>query len=179
MSVRTSYLLLFLLIFSGQVSSQTASDFERNYSSGVYYEMRPTILMSAEFDKNGQVCQVSLQANRTSKKENTDYLDAGELDPPELKEVFDELFPPSGREGEEKSMGFLLTGSMGFSAVFWENVRFNVMYSMAPRNQNRSKSNATLANEGPKKGLDMLFGFTLNNPALAYVTWTKRHCAEN
>ena len=179
MNSRIFYSLLILFIFSAKMLSQTASDFERKYSTGVYYEIRPTILMSADFDKNGQVCQVSLQANRTSKKEKTDYLGTGELDPVELKGVFDELFPSSSREGEEKSMGFIMTGSMGFSAVFWDNVRFNVMYSMTPRYHTRSKRDTTATNESEKKGLDLLFGFTSNNPALAYVTWTKRQCAEN
>jgi hypothetical protein len=177
MSAKIFYLLLILFIFSAKMLSQTASDFERKYSSGVHFEIRPTILMSADFDKNGQVCRVSLQPNRTSKKEKTDYLGAGELDPVDLKEVFGELFPSSSREGDAKSMGFVMTGSMGFSAVFWDNVRFNVMYSMTPRFP--SKRVTTAADQTEKKDLDMLFGFTSSNPVLAYVTWTKRQCTEN
>lgn len=171
MKFKVIFVGLFLVFIAGYSFGQTSADFEKKYGSGTYYEIRPTVLMSAEFDKNGQVCSVSFQPNRISKRENTTYFGVDTLDAEILKEIFDELVAPATREGKFESMGFIMSGSMAFSAVFWENVRFNAGYSVGRKNRRPLDGNQ----EG-KEGIDLLF---IGSPDVAHITWTKRKCVEN
>jgi hypothetical protein len=165
------------LLFVVSVTAQTKSDFEKKYGSETYYEIRPKVLMSAQFDKEGQVCSVSFQPNRMSKSEKTDYLGIDTLETEDLKEIFDELVPPQTREGKFESMGSLMIGNMAFSAVRWDNVRFNAKYGFGRKYTNERKNNKPNdLSQKDKEGIDLLFSF--GSPDLAFITWTKRKCAE-
>ncbi len=139
----------------------------------MFYEVRSDVLMSAEFDKDGQICVASFQPTRISKSKNTDYVGKDTLNIETLKEIFNELVPIETREGKFESMGFMMTGSMGFSAVLWENVRFNVKYNIG------RKPNLLLnTNQKDKEGINSLFTVTNTEPDLAFISWTKRTCVE-
>lgn len=170
---RHALFLSILTVLVITVSGQTAAELGKKYSSSLIYEIRPKVLMTAEFDEFGQICSASLQANKISRTARTNYLGNDTLDPLTLREVFDELAPPDARIGQYESLGFHMTGTMGFSAVAWENVRFNLKYSLS----RRDKRPLDLSRKG-KEGFDLLFVFTPLEPDLASVTWTQRKCSD-
>jgi hypothetical protein len=116
-NMKRSLLFFTAFLFSVvSISGQTAVDFENKFGTQTYYEIRPKILMSAKFDNNGEVCQVTFQPNKYSKKTNTIFSGGNGLDLIQLKEAFEEVVPKEWRSGQIKPppLGFDISGTM-----FW------------------------------------------------------------
>jgi hypothetical protein len=171
-------ILLFLSLFLVSIVSicgQTADEFKKKYGSEVYYEIRPKILMSAQFDKSGQVCRVSFQPNRLSKKTNTNFLGQDVLDLFDLEEAFEEIVPDDQRNREIQSNGFHSSGSMFFGSFEYENIRVGLSGSWRIGEKSRRVDFCKLTEEESKKSP---FCSPFGTPEIVTVAWTKRTCIE-
>jgi hypothetical protein len=178
MTLKFIFLVLFITSAVGISLGQTANDFEKNYGSVKYYEIRPEISMLANFDKDGQVCSVTLMPNRISKTKQTRYVGNNYLNPFEVKEILNELVPPGSREGEGRSLGFIMTGGMGFSAYEWDNVRVNTTVSVAGSNFKRATDHPKSVTKINAEDFDSLFTSIGASPETVSITWLKRQCLE-
>ncbi|HEY0050722.1 MAG TPA: hypothetical protein VGB68_15620, partial [Pyrinomonadaceae bacterium] len=124
MKSKIIFAVLFLVFATGYSFGQTAGDFEKKYGSAKYYEIRPYILVSPTFDKNGQLCRAEIIPSRHTlikdKNAGTDFVEVPIrfsvtiyassdterlfpvtiLDSAILREVFDELVPIKTRKGK-------------------------------------------------------------------------------
>jgi hypothetical protein len=169
------------VFLTGTGSGQSVDDFSKRYRSGTYYEIRPTILMYAQFSSDGQVCAVYLQPNRHSFGQSTTYVGNNSLNGYELKQVFDELAPPNTREGQGRSLGYVISGSMLFGGFMYENVIFNIKGSTALDNANGlKKRNAAIDEHQSKmdKEFQEFIDAPFGRPETASITWTNRTCPE-
>ena len=177
------FLLIFISVpFVASVLGQTSADFEKKYGSKTYFEIRPHVLMSAEFDKNGQVCRVSLQPNRISKKTNTTYLGQNSLDLTELKEAFDELVPAEQRRGElDTNGGFMFSGGMYWGTLDYENISVGVKgvwrTTEAVRQIDFCQVFGKEINDTNKP--KNFFCSTTGSLEVVTVVWTERTCIQN
>jgi hypothetical protein len=172
--------IIFAVLFSGFILNhsfgQTANDFKNKYGSETYYEIRPKILMSAEFDKNGQVCRVSFQPNHISKKTGTNYLGQNVLDLFELEEAFAEIVPLEQRKGEIKSDGFIASFGMFIGSFDYETIGVGLKGSLRSGEKSRRLNLCGISGESGKQSL---FCSPFGTPEIVTVVWTKRTCAEN
>lgn len=159
---------------------QTQNDFNKKYMRRQFYEIRPKILMSAVFDKSGQVCRVLFQVNSVSERTKTAYLGQDGLDLEEVKEAFDEIVPTELRQGKLDSHGgFMLSGGMFWGTLDYENISIGVKgawQGSKPRSEMdfcKVFGNALGADE--KLSFCKMYG-SLN---VVSVHWTKRDCLEN
>ncbi len=176
MALRLILIVFFTVLVSGISFGQTENDFEKNYGSEKYYEIRPKISMQASFDKDGQVCRVTLIPSRISKKKNTNYLGNYYLEPLEVMEIIDELIPPAKREGKGTSLGFRFTRSMGFGAYKWDNVQINIDVSFGRSSFRQSTTYPKPAADINPDDLGFLIDSMGGFPEIVIISWTKRQC---
>lgn len=188
---------LFSLILSISIFGQTASDFEKKYSSVKYYEIRPYTLISPTFDKNGEVCRAEIRPfnNTRLKNRNADFLDDPVdinegtqitylsadtkrlfpitiLNSKVLKELFDELVPPANRKGKGNSS----VDFSGFGARYTTKFKFENITAKAVTVPNeRAVCNMKLIGDS----LDLFFNPPYGVIESVIIIWTDRQCIEN
>lgn len=177
MSFKIIFAALFWVFAAGAAAGysfgQTANDFEKKYGSEKYYEIRPKILMSAKFDKNGQVCRVYFQPNRISHQTSTHHLGLYTLDLIELEEAFKEIVPAADRNGEIKSNGFTTSGGMFFGSFDYENIGVGLKGIWKMNEKERQRDLCFIQGESDKKSL---FCSPFGTPEIVTVVWNKRTC---
>lgn len=122
----TFILIVFICNLGLAVFSQTRNDFKAKYSQREFFEVRPEILMSAEYNSTGEVCSVRFQPNHYSEKEKSVFVGNSTLNLHDFMELFDELVPAETRKGKGESLGFVMSGNMIFGGFALANVRINV-----------------------------------------------------
>jgi hypothetical protein len=180
MKIKIQLFLFIFVLFNVSAVGQTASDFENKYGSQKYYEIRPKILMSAEYSENGQVCRVRFQPNRISEKTNTIFLGQDSLDSEQLKEAFDEIFPMEQRQGQLTSKsGSMISGGMFWGTLDYENIGVGLKGSLQLNSKNRKQIDACSIFGKDKQNDSNLNGICSIYGSLEIVTvhWTNRVCA--
>lgn len=171
-----------LSLFVANAKAQTAEQFASRYHSSIQYEVRPKVSMIAEFAADGQVCHVFLQPNHLSFTTSTQYFGNDSLSLADLKEIFDELAPPSTRVGEPKNLGVNFNGSMFFSALEYRNIRFNLGGPSGFGDRRKTLRDPT--EDAPHSSnasdiqLDQFLNPGLPQVETASITWTDRKCKE-
>jgi len=110
----------FVAVFSGLLSrAQTSDDLTAKYKRIAAYEVRPGILMTANFGANGQICELALQKNRYPSENRVDLI----TPLPKYDELIDELVPPVERGAMVKDgvSGFV-SGNVVQTKFNYENV---------------------------------------------------------
>lgn len=94
--------IIFLILLScGSVMAQTKSDVRKNYGILVSssYEVRPNVLLTVKYGKEGQVCHMNFKPNMTDSNLPEVTLDL-------LDKLVDEIVP-AGERGRNIINGFL------------------------------------------------------------------------
>jgi hypothetical protein len=168
-------LFSFACLFAVSVFGQTANDFEGKYGSRTFYEIRPKILMSTEFDKNGQVCRVTFQPNRISEKTKTTYLGETSLELTQLKESFDEIVPLEQRKGKLKTNGgYNISGGMFWGTLNYENVSIDVDGTLQGNDMDFCKLFGNKIKDDNK--LNTFFCSMSGSLEVVIINWTERDC---
>jgi hypothetical protein len=197
MKSKVIFAVLFLVFAANYSFGQTANDFEKKYGSAKYYEIRPYILVSPAFDKNGQLCRAKIIPSMQTllKSKNIDSADFIEVpvsfstvtyhsadkerlfpiaifDSSILKEVFDELVPIKTRKGKAiSSTAPVLGGAVYAVQLEFENI--TVHTNVVPQ------ENAKIDARGFGENLDLFFNPPFGQISSARIVWTGRKCVEN
>jgi len=140
-----------LLLSVTSTLGQTSADLNKNYPPMTAYEVRPGILMTAEFAADGQVCKMTLEPRRTSK----DSINLGVLVDDDLVNAFvDEVAPVASRGKPGRFDGMTLM--MGQPAITLKDYEF-----------------VTIRRYGTTRNID---GKQFLEPWVVTVTWNKRTC---
>ena|SRR5215467_945424 len=97
--------LFILLLCSAGAHAQTSAELDRKYQPITNYEVRPGILMTAQYGADGQVCRMTVEPERASK----DVINLEVSVNDDLVNAFvDEIAPPEvrGKPGKHDGMTF-------------------------------------------------------------------------
>lgn len=165
--MRNIILISFLILLSiASVCGQTVGDFEKKYGKGNFFEIRPTILMSAKFDSSSQVCEVNLQPLRFS--EDVFHPQNNLIGTDILKEIVDELAPISmrGSKFAPFPISFDISGRIFGRSFIFDNIEVRTTKSIFIENDKASND---------KTAKESNFG----SAHIATIKWRKRHCVQD
>jgi hypothetical protein len=119
--VKTFAALAFVLYCGSSAFGQTASEIEKRYGQAANaYSVSEHILMTPQYNQDGQVCRMELYPRRISR--DTEYLTQS-LPFEELRDVLNVLVPPSARGAKQADFGTTDLGSPAASTTYaYENV---------------------------------------------------------
>jgi hypothetical protein len=172
--MRTKLLIVVLVTALGfSAMGQTAKELNSRYEVSVFFEVRPNILMKAEYGSKGKVCSVVFQPNKYSANERKMFIGNTNIDLHELLEVINELAPPETRNGNGLSLGYIAQSGMMWGGFTYDNVRINTKRSF---DQKKGRS----IEMGPRDDgrlIDYLNSF--GAPETASISWIKREGCES
>ena len=122
---------LILLIGLGiAMGSQSATDLSTKYPVVTSYEIRLGILMTPKYSADGQVCQMSIERQRSTK---SGVMMDSFLSDKLVKEIVDELVPLSERGkpalgGSEDNATIVTVGGTTEFIHAYEKIRYSVFY---------------------------------------------------
>ena len=101
--------------------AQSSSGFEAKYGVGLkVYQLRPGVVMTANFAQDGQVCAMYIERRHISESGIDMRI---KLEPELITELIDELVPESERGDKGKNYGLeRITGPISDSIYDYENV---------------------------------------------------------
>ena len=103
------FVTVLMLGMGAHLFGQTAFDLSAKYRALSAYEVRPGVLMTAKYARNGQACEITLQRYHSENQPDGDDTIAPKLE----EELINELAPESERGPEIKGLrwrGFLAGG---------------------------------------------------------------------
>lgn len=113
------YSILFILIFFVSfISAQTSKDFDDKYEKIKVYKIRPDIIMTSNFNDQGQVCVSKIE--KYSGNEETVHLNVT-FSSFEIKEILNEIIPESQRGNLIDKSSFSMR-YIGGEIYFYKNV---------------------------------------------------------
>jgi hypothetical protein len=119
--------ILFVLLLIGTlgaaVAAQSMSDIKKKFALREFYEVRPEILMSANYNDRGEVCSLFFQPNHYSEKEKTVFVGNSSLNLYDFLAIVNEFAPVETRRGDGISMGLTIQGGMASGGFAFDNVR--------------------------------------------------------
>lgn len=123
MGLKRSFLCCcFMALFTAATCfAQSSSGFEAKYGVALkVYQLRPGVVMTANFAQDGQVCAMYIERRHNSESGIDMRI---ELEPELVTELIDELVPESERGGKGKNYGLeRITGAISESLYDYENV---------------------------------------------------------
>jgi hypothetical protein len=94
---KVTFIILLILGTALLSRSQSAADLSAKYPVVTAYEVRPGIMMTPLYASNGQVCEMVLERHTTNTETKTVMNFDSPLSKDLVKELVDELAPPSER----------------------------------------------------------------------------------
>lgn len=115
-------ILMFCLASVVSAWAQTPNDLAAKYPVVAVYEVRPGILMTAHYGRDGQVCEAILEKRHYISAEDIDL--SSTISSKLRDELLDELAPPSERGPESKwlTSGSYIAGGVSHLERNFENV---------------------------------------------------------
>ena len=138
MRLGLTYILLFLGFGTIPCLAQTASDLSSKYGGPIQsYEIRPGIFVTAKYDANGEVCEMTVE-KRHVQGSGDFVLDETFLSAEERKWIVDELAPAAKRGQELKPTDNLITSrGVGVTERYeYENVSITYYSKNIPTTKN-------------------------------------------
>jgi hypothetical protein len=169
-------------ILSCVVSGQTANDFKKKYEAQDFFEVRPKILMKAEYNANGEMCSVFLQPNHYSIKEKTVFVGNSSIDLYDLLSIINELAPIETRKGKGSSLGYIGQGGMMSGGFTFDNIRINVKQILWPKRNLKADSiypEEVVGKDASYNTELIKFLNSFGPPETASISWIKKDgCGE-
>ncbi len=101
MKLKILTIALFVLFSATSITAQTSADLQTKYGKSLEaYEVRPNVLMTVEYTKNGEILEAVIETRHTHKKsENNSYsvTAVSVLSPILVAEIIEEIAPASER----------------------------------------------------------------------------------
>jgi len=140
---------ILVLTLAAAALGQTSADLSAKYNHVTAYKVRPDVLMTARFDTDGQVCEMTLEKRQMT---DTGIVFRDTFSDTEVRSLMDDLVPENerGRNLTRVLNGVVAGGSI-VTQYTYENVRVDVYGTTRP------------APAGDK---------------VIIITWPKRACGE-
>jgi hypothetical protein len=180
-----------LTLYANAAFGQTASDIKTKYGKPLnVYSVSEHIWMTPEFDAEGQICMARPYPKRISAYSNYYF---NRLPSDELKDVLNQLVPPSARGAKEYKSDFALSelgGGIERTTYPFEKVTFTFLLSFtvgpikatdATKGEGLSllESDFPLSQENPAnkmKSGDAFTNASAPDPEIVEIWWKDRKC---
>jgi|GEM_PF-6764718 hypothetical protein len=150
------------------IVGQTSQEFAKKYPATTFLEIRPDVLMKADYNSSGEVCSIVLQPNHFSVAEKTAFIGNSSIDLLNLMPILDELAPPETRQGPGTSDGWITGGGMQLGSFSFTNIRINIKRTFGVKTRRTIPKDA-----GQNSNLvDYLNSF--GSPEVVVIRWLKR-----
>jgi hypothetical protein len=126
--IRSALRVCVVIAATASALGQTSDDLAAKYPAVSAYEVRPRILMTARYTRDGQVCELSLERRHTTPKDKE--IDLGSNIPAKLVDELTEELVPASERGPETSRYLspdsFVFGGISYTKKDFENISIEI-----------------------------------------------------